>query len=52
LPFICGDLRLQSLQEVWANFQRAWQDPRVAQFIDDLAADPGKTRTLHKWVYL
>ncbi len=52
LPFVCGDLRLESLQAVWANFQRAWQDPRVAQFIDDLAADPGKTRTLHQWVYL
>jgi len=52
LPFICGDLRRQSLREIWAHFQRAWQDPRVAQFVDDLAADPGKTRTLHKWVYL
>jgi MoaA/NifB/PqqE/SkfB family radical SAM enzyme len=52
LPFVCGDLRLQSLQEIWAKFQRAWQDPRVAQFVDDLATDPGKTRTLHQWVYL
>jgi MoaA/NifB/PqqE/SkfB family radical SAM enzyme len=52
LPFICGDLRLQSLREIWANFQRAWEDPRVARFIDELAADPGKTRTLHQWVYL
>ncbi len=52
LPFICGDLRRQSIAEIWANFQRAWQDPRVAQFIDDLAADPGKTATLHKWVYV
>ena len=33
LPFICGDLRRQSLTEIWANFQRAWQDPRVAQFV-------------------
>ena len=37
LPFICGDLRTQSLAEVWANFQRAWHDPRVAEFVDDLA---------------
>ena len=28
LPFICGDLRRQSLAEIWGNFQRAWQDPR------------------------
>jgi MoaA/NifB/PqqE/SkfB family radical SAM enzyme len=52
LPFICGDLRKQSLAEIWANFQRAWQDPRVAQFIDDLARDPGRTSALHQWVYV
>jgi MoaA/NifB/PqqE/SkfB family radical SAM enzyme len=52
LPFVCGDLRRQSLAEIWANFQRAWQDPRVAKFVEDLATDPGKTRTLHQWVHL
>ena len=52
LPFICGDLRRQSLGEIWAHFQRAWQDPRVAQFVDDLAADPGRTATLHQWVHV
>ena len=50
LPFICGDLRRESLPQVWANFRRAWHDPRVAQFIDELAVDPGRTNTLHKWV--
>jgi MoaA/NifB/PqqE/SkfB family radical SAM enzyme len=52
LPFVCGDLRRQSLSEIWARFQQAWQDPRVAQFVEDLAADPRKTASLHKWVYL
>ena len=52
LPFVCGDLRRDSLAEVWANFQRAWRDPRVAEFVDDLARDPGRTRTLHQWVHL
>jgi MoaA/NifB/PqqE/SkfB family radical SAM enzyme len=52
LPFVCGDMRHQSLGEIWANFQRAWQDLRVAQFIEDLTNDPGKTATLHQWVYL
>jgi MoaA/NifB/PqqE/SkfB family radical SAM enzyme len=52
LPFICGDLRRQSLGEIWAHFQRAWEDPRVAQFVDDLAADPGRTSTLHQWVHV
>jgi MoaA/NifB/PqqE/SkfB family radical SAM enzyme len=52
LPFICGDLRRQSLSAVWSNFQRSWADPRVAQFVAALAADPTKTSTLHQWVYL
>jgi len=50
LPFICGDLRTDSLSTVWSNFRRAWHDPKVASFIEDLAVDPGRTRTLHEWV--
>jgi MoaA/NifB/PqqE/SkfB family radical SAM enzyme len=50
LPFICGDLRTESLGTVWSNFRRAWHDPRVARFIEDLAVDPGSTRALHEWV--
>jgi hypothetical protein len=52
LPFVCGDFRRQTLPEIWANFRRAWHDPRVAKFVDDLAVDPGKTRALHHWVHL
>ena len=52
LPFVCGDLRRDSLQTIWANFQRAWDDPRVAQFVEELATDPGKTRSLHQWIHL
>ena len=52
LPFVCGDFRTQTLTEIWANFRRAWRDPRVAAFVDELAADPGRTRSLHQWVHL
>jgi MoaA/NifB/PqqE/SkfB family radical SAM enzyme len=52
LPFVCGDLRQQTLSEIWARFQQAWQDPRVAQFVEELAEDPRKTATLHQWVRL
>jgi MoaA/NifB/PqqE/SkfB family radical SAM enzyme len=52
LPFICGDLRTDTLAQVWANFRRAWRDPRVAQFVDELAVDPGRTNTLHQWVHV
>ena len=52
LPFICVDLRRESLASIWSNFQRAWRDPRVATFIDELAGDPGKTRSLHQWIHV
>jgi len=52
LPFVCGDLRRQPLEEIWANFQRAWTDPRVAGFIENLGKDSRKTSTLHQWIYL
>ena len=34
----------QSLAEIWANFQRAWHDPRVARVRRRPRRDPGKTR--------
>ena len=52
LPFVCGDFRRQSLAEIWANFRRAWHDPRVAAFVEELAVDPGRTRALHDWIRL
>lgn len=52
LPFTCGDLRSQKLGQVWANFQLAWKDPKVAQFVDQLAVDPDIVSQLHKWVAL
>jgi len=50
LPFVCGDLRTEPLADVWANFQRAWLDPQVARFVDELAQDPRRTATLHQWI--
>jgi MoaA/NifB/PqqE/SkfB family radical SAM enzyme len=49
LPFVCGDLRRDSLTRVWSNFQLAWKNPRVAEFVDQLAADPSIVSKLHKW---
>ena len=49
LPFTCGDLRLQTLGQVWAQFQKAWQSPRVSAFIDRLAEDPNIVSRLHQW---
>ena len=52
LPFVCGDLRRSRCGEIWANFQRAWQDPRVAAVRRRAGARSGTTSKLHKWVYL
>jgi MoaA/NifB/PqqE/SkfB family radical SAM enzyme len=52
LPFVCGDLRHDSLVDVWANFQRAWRDPQVSGFVDKLAREPGSTSLLHQWISL
>jgi len=52
LPFTCGNLRRQSLAEVWARCRRAWKDPRVARFVAELARDPDAVARLHDWVEL
>ncbi len=52
LPFVCGDFRNESLGDIWARFQRGWEDPRVRTFVDELATDPNRTSALHKWVTL
>jgi MoaA/NifB/PqqE/SkfB family radical SAM enzyme len=52
LPFVCGDFRRETLSEIWANFQRGWQDPRVSRFVEEFATDSKKTAALHQWVYL
>jgi MoaA/NifB/PqqE/SkfB family radical SAM enzyme len=52
LPFTCGNLRRQSLVEVWKHYQRAWKDDRVTGFIDELARDEKAISRLHEWVEL
>ncbi len=52
LPFVCGDLRRQGLGEVWTAYQKAWKDPRVTRFIDQLDRDPDAIAKLHEWVEL
>lgn len=48
LPFTCGDLRKDTLGEVWVNFQQAWKSPMVSTFIDRLAEDPSIVSRLHQ----
>lgn len=52
LPFICGDLRKETVGSVWGNFQGAWKNPKVSQFVSDMATDSKLTSALHKWVFV
>jgi len=49
LPFTCGDLKTDTLGQVWKQFQTAWQSPRVGAFIERLAEDPTIVSRLHQW---
>ncbi|MBI5209486.1 MAG: radical SAM protein [Elusimicrobia bacterium] len=50
LPFVCGDLRTDSLGEVWERFQRGWRSPKVARLVAGLERDPSALSRLHRWV--
>jgi 1,4-dihydroxy-2-naphthoate octaprenyltransferase len=52
LPFVCGDLRRQSLEEIWANFLSAWKDPNVARFILSVVGVAAFAGALAVGVYL
>lgn len=49
LPFICGDLKKQSLKEVWNNYKKAWQNPQVIEFTKEVIADPKLLAESNKW---
>jgi MoaA/NifB/PqqE/SkfB family radical SAM enzyme len=49
LPFICGDLRKQSLSEVWQQYKRAWKNPEVTTFAKKVINDPQLLKEANKW---
>lgn len=52
LPFICGDLKKQSLAEVWENYKVAWEKPQVIEFIERLVDDPKLLAESNNWIEL
>lgn len=52
LPFICGDLRKQSLSEVWQRYQKAWKNPKVIAFTKEVINDPNLLKEANRWVEL
>jgi MoaA/NifB/PqqE/SkfB family radical SAM enzyme len=49
LPFICGDLKKQSLAEIWHDYQKAWRNPEVIQFTKKVIADPNLLSQSNNW---
>lgn len=49
LPFICGDLKKQSLAEVWHDYQLAWRKPEVIQFTKKVLSDPNLLSQSNNW---
>ncbi|HEG44591.1 MAG TPA: radical SAM protein [Phycisphaerales bacterium] len=50
LPFICGDLKKQSLAEVWENYKKAWRNPEVIKFSERVFADPRLLAESNNWI--
>lgn len=52
LPFICGDLKVSPLSEIWDNYKRAWKDQRVVEFARKVFEDPALLAQSNQWVEL
>ena len=50
LPFICGDLKKQSLSEVWESYKKAWKNPEVIEFTQKVLADPNLLAESNNWI--
>ena len=49
LPFICGDLKKQSLSQIWENYKKAWKNPEVIEFTKDVIAIPNLLSQANNW---
>lgn len=49
LPFICGDLKKQSLSEVWEDYKEAWRKPEVIEFTKKVIANPKLLAESNNW---
>jgi MoaA/NifB/PqqE/SkfB family radical SAM enzyme len=50
LPFICGDLKKQSLKEIWENYKNAWKKPEVIEFTKKVIAEPKLLAESNNWI--
>lgn len=49
LPFICGDLKKESLSDIWEKYKESWSNPQVVEFSKKLIVDPRLLAESNKW---
>lgn len=49
LPFICGDLKKESLSQVWENYKKAWRNPKVIEYTKQVIEDPALLAETNNW---
>lgn len=49
LPFICGNLRKQSLSDIWQEYKKAWENPEVIAFTKEVINNPELLKEANKW---
>lgn len=52
LPFICGDVRKQGLEDVWARYKRGWREPQVIKYTKEVLRDPTLLVNSNSWIDL
>ncbi len=52
LPFVCGDLKVSPLLQVWQRYKDAWKDARVIDFGRRVMTDPRLLSQSNNWVEL
>ncbi len=40
MPFVCGDVRKNSLAEIWSRYLRAWEHPEVINYVNSVVETP------------
>ncbi len=49
LPFICGDLKKESLSRIWGNYTKAWRNPKVIEFTKKVITEPELLAESNNW---
>lgn len=52
LPFVCGNVKTQRLEDVWENYKKSWDEPKVIKFIGQVIDNPTLLAESNNWIEL